>query len=279
MKNLQLLSLAGAMLVPVVAAAAQEMPLAVANQVLQSVGPVAANHKAHRTLINNLSAFYPNDYGVPISGFAASNNGAVLAIGGSFMNASSYSMMTPDAAEGVKAEIFQSIDFSKLIKLSYGAGGQRRVILWSAIDCPSCARFEEWMIRSNPDATFYLVPTALDRSDAKKRALVTNIWCSIDAAGAWRNWMLRRQEPRGPFRPSCDVNYDAGEGFAMAMTSAGAQLYGTPAFILESGEVRNRWANDQVESGRNLFLRKLDGRRLSGLHPEDIATGFQSLKR
>ena len=186
-------------------------------------------------------------------------------------------LLAEDEAASVRDEVLQSVDFSKLIKLSYGNGGGRQVILWSAVDCPSCYRFEEWMMRSNPDATFYLVPTALDRTNKSLRNLVTNIWCSLDPATAWRSWMSGRKQPAGPFKAQCDVSFDTGEAFAMAMTNTGFRLMGTPAYIMENGEVRYRWTNDRVPGDMNVYRKQISDRRLSGFRAAEMQTGFRAI--
>lgn len=231
----------------------------------------------HQSLVKGLWAFYQAGYDYPLAGFAASDNGDLLAIGGSFIDTPAKRALSEDEAANVRDEVLQSVDFSKLIKLNYGNGGGRRVILWSAVDCPSCYRFEEWMIRTNPNATFYLVPTALNRADKALRNLVTNIWCSVDPAAAWRSWMIGRKQPTGPFKAQCDVSFDTGEAFAMAMTNTGFRLMGTPAYIVENGEVRYRWTNDQIPSDLNVYRKQITDRRLSGVRAAEMQTGFRAL--
>lgn len=260
----------GAMAAPGPSAAAQSKIKAVLGRDVSAFVP-------HQSLVKGVWAFYQAGYDHPLAGFAASDNGDLLGISGSFIDTAAKRALAEDEAASVRDEVLQSVDFSKLIKLSYGNGGGRQVILWSAVDCPSCYRFEEWMMRSNPDATFYLVPTALDRTNKSLRNLVTNIWCSLDPATAWRSWMSGRKQPAGPFKAQCDVSFDTGEAFAMAMTNTGFRLMGTPAYIMENGEVRYRWTNDRIPGDMNVYRKQISDRRLSGFRAAEMQTGFRAI--
>ena len=70
--------------------------------------------------------------------------------------------MTPGEVTGLRQEVMNGIEYAKLIKVAYGDGGNRKMLLFSAVDCGFCQRFEQEFAKygNKVNTTFYVVPSA-----------------------------------------------------------------------------------------------------------------------
>ncbi|NHZ87484.1 hypothetical protein F2P45_00320 [Massilia sp. CCM 8733] len=108
--------------------------------------------------------------------------------------------LTPLQVNEVRAEVMANLDFDKMIKISYGNGGGRKILMFSAIDCPGCRMLEKDLAKaaSSLNTTFYLVPSSLWGSDpAAVPALekVAKIRCDAEPALAWQTFWVKRTLP------------------------------------------------------------------------------------
>ncbi|NHZ37908.1 hypothetical protein [Massilia rubra] len=109
--------------------------------------------------------------------------------------------MTPKQLDEVRAEVMANLDYDKLIKISYGNGGGRKILMFSAVDCPGCQMLEKDLAKaaSRLNTTFYLVPSSLLGSDpAAVPALekVVKIRCDANPALAWQTFWAKRTLPQ-----------------------------------------------------------------------------------
>ncbi|WP_157778743.1 hypothetical protein [Massilia violaceinigra] len=108
--------------------------------------------------------------------------------------------MSPQQVAGLRAEIMANIDYDKLIKTSYGNGGGRKILMFSALDCPGCNQLEKALHKAAPtlNTTFYIVPGSLrDSSSGGIPWLekVARIRCDDNAGQAWQTYWTKRTLP------------------------------------------------------------------------------------
>jgi thiol:disulfide interchange protein DsbC len=106
--------------------------------------------------------------------------------------------------------------------------GSRKLAVFGDPNCGYCKQLERDLVNLK-DVTIYsfVYPVLGPDSDAKSRA----IWCSKDAAAAWRGWMIDAQPIQRPLGP-CDAK-------AVERTVAFGRKYkinGTPALVFEDGQ-------------------------------------------
>lgn len=153
-------------------------------------------------------------------------------------------MNSSELAE-LRGEIIRSIDFDKLIKVEYGDGGGRKMVMFSAVDCPFCAEFEARAAKlaSSMNTTFYVVPSALrpisyGAVPLQNWRTATNIWCAKDNASAWRAYWSKKSLPASQ---SCEFDERTaevmGNQLEELLSSVGINRHGVPAILLEDGTV------------------------------------------
>ena len=78
----------------------------------------------------------------------------------------------------MRVEVLHNIAVEKMIKVQYGDGGGRRIILHSSLDCPYCAKMESNLAQSSGslNTTFYIFPTGLNERDINPQT--TQVWDS-----------------------------------------------------------------------------------------------------
>ncbi|WP_084267471.1 thioredoxin fold domain-containing protein [Azohydromonas lata] len=150
--------------------------------------------------------------------------------------------LTATESAEVRAEVLAAIEYEKLPKLTYGDGGNRRLLIFSAVDCPSCKVFEDGMRKygANLNSTFYVVPASLQpiaQGGGKAWQTVSRIWCASDAGAAWKSFWSTRSVPQARqcqfTEPS--VAESADQQLKEILRSVGIQVNGTPQIVLEDG--------------------------------------------
>lgn len=141
----------------------------------------------------------------------------------------------------LRREVMASIDYERLITVRYGAGGGRRLVLFSAIDCGYCRKMEE-LLRKNAvtvNTTFYIIPMSIrdvDRDGSASWQKVSRIWCSGESGQAWRSYW---QSGAIPPSASCDIDARSASQLAYQLrdilSAVGARMSGTPAIFREDG--------------------------------------------
>lgn len=153
-------------------------------------------------------------------------------------------MNSSELAE-LRSEIIRNIDLAKLIKVEYGDGGGRRMVIFSAVDCPFCRKFETSAAKlaSSMNTTFYVVPSALrpisyGAIPLQNWRTVAGIWCAKDNAAAWRAYWSNIGFPQ-----SHGCSFDERQAEEMdnqlsdLLASVGIKKKGVPAILLEDGTV------------------------------------------
>lgn len=100
---------------------------------------------------------------------------------------------------GERLEELTKIDFSSLpleqaIKIVKG-NGNRKLVVFSDVDCPYCKRLERNELANITDVTVYtfLHPIEQLHPDAANKSKL--IWCAKNREKAWEDWILRDQLP------------------------------------------------------------------------------------
>lgn len=134
-----------------------------------------------------------------------------------------------------RTQELNKIDWNKLpldlaIKEVNG-NGSRKIAVFSDPECPYCQMFEKQVAPLLKDTTIYtfLFPLPMHK-EAKPDSI--KIWCSKDRTATWTAWM-RDKKPL-PTDTSCDTS---GLEKAIKFGQDVAQIEGTPAIILENGQL------------------------------------------
>jgi thiol:disulfide interchange protein DsbC len=72
--------------------------------------------------------------------------------------------------------------------------GSRQLIVFSDPMCPFCRRIEQEFRKLN-NVTIYLYPYPIEKRFPGTTELSKAIWCSIDRARAWDDWIFKGQRP------------------------------------------------------------------------------------
>jgi hypothetical protein len=168
-------------------------------------------------------------------------------------------LMTPAELAQLRREVMANIAYDKLIKVGYGNGGGRKMLMFSALDCPSCRALESaTQTIGNLHTTFYVLPASLQSiSDGgqQKMEAVSRLWCAENNGNAWKAYWANRTVP-GP--ANCEFDPRSAEqaraDLRDILRGAGTRLDGFPALIGEDGmpvarngdaeTLRTRWGRE-----------------------------------
>lgn len=150
--------------------------------------------------------------------------------------------MTSNELAEMRSEVIQNIDTDRLIKVEYGDGGDRRMVMFSAVDCSYCRKFEATAAKlaASMNTTFYVVPSALrpTSSGTGPWRTVTNILCAKDKAAAWRSHWSNGGPPS---TPGCRFDErqaeEIGNQLYELLASVGIKTKGVPAVLREDGTI------------------------------------------
>lgn len=164
--------------------------------------------------------------------------------------------MTAGEVAALRREMMDNLDIDKLIKVQYGDGGGRKMLLFSAIDCPACHSFETITAKIGKlNTTYYVMPGTLQdiaQGGLQKMETVTRIWCAADNGAAWKNFWATKKVPEAG---SCDIDPKSAErSYDMLrdiLYSVGIKVDGTPTVIREDGMILTRPV--EIEAFRNAF--------------------------
>src|SRR5450830_1452821 len=101
---------------------------------------------------------------------------------------------------GARMEELTKVDFASLpldqaIKVVKG-NGNRKLVVFSDVDCPYCKRLEQNELTNITDVTIYtfLYPIAQLHPDSAAKS--KSIWCASNRVKAWEDWILNNQLPK-----------------------------------------------------------------------------------
>jgi thiol:disulfide interchange protein DsbC len=159
--------------------------------------------------------------------FYTDPEGAFLIEGGSIIETRNKANLTQARVAKLTAIAFADLPLKDALVYKQG-NGSRKLAVFGDPNCGYCKQLERDLVNLK-DVTIYsfVYPVLGPDSDAKSRA----IWCSKDAAAAWRGWMIDAQPIQRPLGP-CDAK-------AVERTVAFGRKYkinGTPALVFEDGQ-------------------------------------------
>jgi hypothetical protein len=149
--------------------------------------------------------------------------------------------MTAQEVATLRGEVMQAIDYDKLIKVQYGDGGGRRMVMFSALDCGYCKTFEKHfsVLGQSNDTTFYVVPMSLRPSrsgGAETWQQVSQIWCDSNNGESWKRYWATGQLPAAR---ACSFDAPTAERATRELVeileAAGLRIRGTPTIVREDG--------------------------------------------
>jgi hypothetical protein len=168
----------------------------------------------------------------------------------------------------LKYEIMKNIDYDRLVKVQYGTGGQRKLLLFSALDCGYCKKMEASLAKNTKriNTTFYVLPSARDLrvndqgqfTDPAARTIwdaASRITCASDSAAAWKQFWQNKALP--PVSATCKTSgsklaLDANT-FKEILSSVKVETTGTPAIILEDGRVVTPPVDFDAKTAETIF--------------------------
>lgn len=216
--------------------------LANLTQARSSLSITEATAKTQETLVRGIYAVYNTRGGfvgyVNESGTLFGDSRGFTAV---FPGGKPPRPLTAQEASTLREEIMGAVDFDSLVKVQKGNGGGRRILMFSAVDCPHCKLFEDAMRTSleRTDTTIYVVPSALGKirdGAAPAWAAATRIACAPDAGQAWMNYWASRVIP--PVR-SCALTPQIAEQRDQQLKdilgAVGTRIVGTPQLVAEDG--------------------------------------------
>ncbi|MYM94422.1 thioredoxin fold domain-containing protein [Duganella vulcania] len=166
--------------------------------------------------------------------------------------------MTGEELRDLQQEVLAAIDYDKLIKVSYGDGGGRKIVLFSAVDCGFCQRFEQDFMKkgSGVNTTFYVVPMSLQdySGGVAKWQTVSRIWCADNNTAAWRKYWTTLDAA-----PSHGCEFDpknaeqAARYLKQVLAAVGSRAGGTPSFVREDGSILNNKADMDLAYMKKTF--------------------------
>ena len=106
--------------------------------------------------------------------------------------------------------------------------GPRKLYVFADPDCPFCQQLEK-EIATLKDVTVYVFPMPLESLHPNARRISESIWCSINGAGAWRDYLTAG---KAPVSGTCSNPLDRNIALAQRLGIAG-----TPAIIFADGEL------------------------------------------
>ncbi|HEY4079185.1 MAG TPA: hypothetical protein VGM81_00695 [Burkholderiaceae bacterium] len=218
-----------------------------------------AQARASSTLVNQLYAL-SDSQGRALGYFNDAGTLLLDARGAQVLGPDGLRALTPDETAALRLEVMQRIRYEALIKLVYGQGGGRRVLMFSALDCPYCRRFEDTLgfVGDQLNTTFYVVPSALvgiEGDGISTWQKVSRIWCAESPGNAWEGFWSEGSLPAGPAARSCEFAQPqsavlANQQLRDILKAVGSRVFAVPQFVREDGVV--------LRSGGQMELRDLD---------------------
>lgn len=118
-------------------------------------------------------------------------------------------------------------DTKDAIKFITGTGA-KKLYVFSDPQCPFCQQIESELAKLK-DATVYLFPFPIASLHPEAKQISQNIWCSVNPAKAWRDYVIAHTSPAQATCPNpIERNLALGQEIGVA---------GTPALVFQDGTV------------------------------------------
>lgn len=149
-------------------------------------------------------------------------------------------------ARAAAQEFVSAINFDALVPVRYGRGSDRKIVLFSAVDCPYCGRLEKGLQglekQGKLDATLYVVPSSLQpiaQGALPQWQKVASIWCSANSGDAWKGYWAGVKNA-GAIQPGCGVEQVVANRRQLMdlLMSVGIKINGVPALLNEEAQLQ-----------------------------------------
>jgi thiol:disulfide interchange protein DsbC len=121
----------------------------------------------------------------------SNETGDYIIVNGSLVETRTRQNLTEARTQKLMVKDFDRLPLSDAIVIRQGTGA-RRMAIFVDPNCEYCKNFEQDLVGVR-DLTIYAFLIPILGPDSKVKA--RDIWCSKDAARAWRDWMLEHQAP------------------------------------------------------------------------------------
>lgn len=157
--------------------------------------------------------------------------------------------MNSEELNDLRQEVMGAIEYDKLIKVTYGDGGGRKQVLFSAVDCGFCQRFEQELSKNGRgvNTTFYVLPSSLQElkgAGVAKWQTASRLWCAENGAAAWKKyWSTLDVAPGRTCEFDPKTAEQTGLNLKRILAGLGARIHGTPSILREDGSILNNEIN------------------------------------
>jgi len=169
--------------------------------------------------------------------------------------------MTAEEHRQFSAEVMRNLRYDKLLKVTYGNGGGRHLVMFSAINCPACAALESGFRKaevalnqrgSSLNTTFYVVPSSLEPLEPNgwnSWKVAASLWCGGGQNDSWRAYWSSRVVPNPDIARCTLPTLEAARSEAalqlILSAAIGTPIRGVPTLIREDATIFNgRQAKD-----------------------------------
>jgi len=147
--------------------------------------------------------------------------------GASLINDSAKKNITLERLEELSSIKFSELPFNNAIVIKKGSGAHKFAV-FSDPECPYCKSLEIDLTESGvSDYTAYVFLYPLKQLHPEASTTAESIWCSIDRAETWKNFMVNN---KAPVKSTCDNPIIANEKLADEIG-----VVATPTIYLNSG--------------------------------------------
>ncbi len=102
--------------------------------------------------------------------------------------------VTGDRLEELTKIDFSSLPLDQAIKVVKG-NGNRKLVVFSDVDCPYCKQLERKELSNISDVTIYTFLYPLEQLHPDAAAKSKSIWCASNRVKAWNDWIFNNQLP------------------------------------------------------------------------------------
>ncbi|HEY1089858.1 MAG TPA: thioredoxin fold domain-containing protein, partial [Burkholderiaceae bacterium] len=219
----------------------------------------AATARVTPTLVNHLYAL-ADTQGRALGYFNEAGTLWLDARGAQALEGKGARALNAEEVVALRVELMAQLRLDALVKLVYGNGGGRRVLMFSALDCPYCRRFEDTLsfVGDELNTTFYIVPSSLlpiaDGGLATWQK-VARIWCAENGGNAWQGFWSQGSIPSARSCEFADpqVAEKTNQQVREILRAVGVRISAVPQFVREDGVALRVGAKMELSDLETLF--------------------------
>ena len=152
--------------------------------------------------------------------------------------------LTAEEVLDLRTEVLANIDYDQLIKVQYGDGGGRKLLLFSALDCGYCKKLEDGLAKNTRtlNTSFYVLPGSLRgqrEGGLPVLQAASRIKCAPKNGLAWQSFWSKNVVPTeadGGCRVTPASLEREEQLFKHVLLAAGIKIQGYPTLMNENGD-------------------------------------------